>query len=539
MSGRGVLLAVVELRARLLLRRLRGAGGMVELVARGVTFALAIPAALLFAVGTGAASYRALAAGRGLVVDAAVAGLLFGVWQAWTAIGLSLADREALDLRRFLVYPVSPARIWGYGVVASAAGDPFALFWSILLAGAFVGAALARPGPWLLALAAVLVLFVVATVLLMALLEELVARVARRRALRVLAIAGVYVGIGFVAFGATGGSARLFGALRVLGRVRWIFWPPALATEAVRRLYAGDVAGALPWTVALAALTALTAAAAYALALRAARGGGEGGLGATASAQGGWPLDGLPGRVGPILEKEAKYLARHPLSAVLALVVPGFAALVATRLAPAIPTDAGEVVRAVPLFGFALYAHVVTQVFWLNAFGWDRAGARLLFLAPIRPGDALVAKNAAAYGLSLILFVASAAVALAVGGAPPAWALLAAAVLHLALAPWLLAAGNLVSIVSPRPMRLTLQRGAALPATSTLAGMAAISLASGLFAAPVPLALWLDAPAALIAGWAALGALGALAYRAALPAATRLLERRREALLAVVAGDEA
>ena len=46
----------------------------------------------------------------------------------------------------------------------------------------------------------------------------------------------------------------------------------------------------------------------------------------------------------------------------------------------------GEVVRALPLLAFAVYTHLATQVFWLNAFGWDRGGARLLFLAPLPLG---------------------------------------------------------------------------------------------------------------------------------------------------------
>lgn len=539
-ASRGPLLAVVELRGRLLLRRLRGTGGTVELVARILTWLLAIPAAVVFAALAGLASYRALRSSGGLYVDAAVIGLFFGVWQAWTAIALSVADREALDLRRFLVYPIPPVRMWGYGVVASVVGDPFALFWSILLAGAFAGAALARPGAWLAVLALTFALFVVSTVLLVSLLEELLARLARRRAFRVLGIGAAYVGLGLVLYAAAGGTRAFFQGLRLVGTVRWILWPPAFASAAAQRLYAGDVPGALPWLGALVIAAVLTAVLAYHLALRAARAGGEVRVRAAASARGGWPLERLPGRLGPLLEKEVKYLARHPLTGVLALILVGLGAFVGAKVMPAMPAaEGGELVRALPVFGFAVYAHLVTQVFWLNAFGWDRGGARLGFLAPVSPAETLAAKNAATYGLSLALFLASAGIAIAIGGAPPAWACAAAVLLHAGLAPWLLAAGNVVSILSPRAMRLTLQRGARLPAASTLAGLLVVSAGMGLFAAPVPLALLFDRPELLLVAWAGLGGAGLAVYGAALRPAGRLLARRREALLDGVARDEA
>jgi ABC-2 type transport system permease protein len=537
----GPLLAVVELRARLMLRRLRGTGGTVELVARVVTWALAVPAAFVFAALAGLASYRALRSSGGLFVDAAVVGLFFGVWQAWTAIALSIADREAVDLRRFLVYPIRPARVWGFGIVASLVGDPFALFWSLLLAGAFAGAAFARPGAWLLVFALTLLLFVVATVLLVSLLEEVFARLARRRGLRVLGIGAAYVALGLVVWGASGGTRVFFESFRLAARFRWILWPPAFASAATRRLYAGDVAGALPWLAALAAGAVLTGVVAYRLALRAARSGGDGMARAAASARGGWRLERLPGRLGPLLEKEVKYLARHPLSGVLALIVTGLGAFVGTKMTPAAAAaeEGGALVRALPLFGFAVYAHLVSQVFWLNSFGWDRGGARLGFLAPVSPAETLAAKNAAAYALSLALFLAGSVLAVAVGGAPPLWACAGAVLLHAGLAPWLFAPGNVVSILSPRAMRLTLQRGARLPAISTLAGLLVVSVAMALFAAPVPIALLFDRPAILLAAWAGLGGAGLVVYGAALRPTGRLLARRREALLDVVGGDEA
>lgn len=539
MTRPSALLAFAELRARLLARRFRGRGGIPELVARIALFAIAVPAGLLFAALAGAGAWQAVRAGeagQGGRAVIAVAALLFGVWQTWTAVSLSVSERDAVDLRRFLPYPIRPGRVFAYGLVASVVGDPFAVFWSLLLAGAFVGAALARPGAWVLLLALSYLLFVAGTVSLVALLQELLARLLRGRRVRELAIAAVYVGTAFLVFFMSGGPRSAWAALRALAVLRWAAFPPAFAERAISGLYAGRTVAAAGWLVLLAAATLAAAWAAYRLALAAARSGGDQAPRAAASGAAGWRV---PGRLGPLLEKEGKYLLRHPIASVLALVVPAFAALIAWKLAPRIPAEAGEVVRALPLFAFAAYAHLATQPFWLNAFGWERGGGRAWFLAPVAPADVLVAKNAAAYALSLGLFLASAAAGIAAGGAPPPWALVGAVTLHAGLAPFFLAAGNVVSILNPRPAPHTIQRGGHLAPVSALAGMAVFSAGAALFAVPVLVAIRVDEGWLLPAGWTALGLAGAALYRLALPRAARLLAERREPLLEVVCGDDA
>lgn len=529
-------LAFAELRARLLWRRFRGRGGIPELVARIALFVVALPAGVVFAALAGAGAFQAVRAGPGARVEIAVAALLFGVWQTWTAVSLSVSERDAVDLGRFLAYPIPAGRVFAYGLAASVVGDPFAVFWCLMLGGAFAGAAIARPGAWVLLLALAYALFVVATTSLVALLQELLARLLRGRRAREIAIAAVYVGTAFVVFFMWGGPRSALTAFRALALVRWLAFPPALTERAISALYAGRNAAAVPWLLLLAAAAAASAWAAYRLALGAARSGGDQAPRAATSGPGGWHV---PGRLGPLVEKEAKYLLRHPIASVLALVVPAFAALVGWKISPRIPTEAGEVVRALPLFGFAAYAHLATQPFWLNAFGWERGGGRTLFLAPIAPSDVLVAKNVAAYALSAALFVASAAAGIAAGGAPPAWAILGAAAFHAGIAPYFLAAGNVVSILNPRPAPYTIQRGGHLSPLSALAGMAVFSAGAALFALPVLVAIKLDEAWLLPAGWSALGLLGVVGYRAALPRVARLLVIRKEPLLDAVCGDDA
>jgi ABC-2 type transport system permease protein len=535
------LAAFVELRLRLGLRRLRGRAGVPELVAKILSYLVLAPAAVLFAGLVAAGTYQAARAGRGVQVDVPVGALLFGLWQSWTAVAMSLQEREGVDLRRFLLYPLPAWRLYGYGVAASVLGDPFSLFWCVLLSGALAGAAAGRFGAWLLPLALVLFLFAAATACYIVVLQEVIGRLLRGKRTREVAIAALYVGLAFgiTALASGRGHASLHRLRELGGWVQWVAWPAALAAGAARQLFSGEVRAAIPWALGLAAATGAAGWAGYRLTLVAARAGDQGLVARGSSGGAGWPTGALPGRLGPLLEREVKLLLRHPLPGVLLLVIPGLAGFAAWKAAPLIPAEAGEVVRALPLLGFALYTHLATQVFWLNAFGWDRGGARLLFLAPLDLREAVVAKNGATYGLSAALYLASAALSVALTGAPPAWALLGAVALHAGLAPWFYGLGNLVSVLNPRVAPRSLQRSGSLPALSGLVGMAIVSSVAALFALPVLLAVRLDQGWVLPAAWGLLGAGGLAAYRATLPSLARLLRRRREPLLAAVTGDDA
>jgi ABC-2 type transport system permease protein len=514
-------------------RRLRGRGGTAEAVATFALFALAIPSALLFSGLLGAGSMRAARAGAGVRLDVPVTALFFGVWQAWTALALAMPERDALDLRRFLAYPVRPARIFLLGVASGLAGDPFAAFWLLLMGGAFAGAAVGRFGLWLVPLGAVLLAFAAATVALISLLQELFSRLARQRYFRELTILVGVAGWVLLALGARQSAGEL---IRAIQAVQWVLFPPALAAAAGRHLYAGRVLAAMPWLAALLAATLACGWLAYRLALGSARSGGD--EGRLASGPAGVRVPRLfPERLGALFEKEWRYLARHPVARVQLLVAPALAAIVGFKVVPLVPAEAGEVVRALPLFGLAAYVHLAMQVFWLNGFGWDRGGARTLFLAPLAPPAVLAAKNGAVAALSALFFLAAGAAYVGAGGWPPAWAVLAAVALHLGMAPFLHGAGNLVSILNPRAAPYALQRGGSLPALSSLGGMAIVSGTTGVFALPVLLALRLDSPWTLVAGWLGLAALGWAGWAWSLPRAGRLLLRRREPLLAEICGE--
>ena len=531
----GTLAAFAELRARLLWRRMRGRAGVPELVARVVIWLAVIPLGILFGLLTGSAAYYSVRAGTGMRATLSATTLFFGVWTAWTSLSLTMTERETIDLRRYLVYPIAPWKLTAYGLVASVLGDPFSFFWCLMLGGAFVGAAVARPGAWVLLLALAHLLFAVAVVAMTAAMQEVLARLLRRRGFRTVGIAAIYGGLAGLAAWTTAEHRSPWDALRLLGFLRYAMYPAYLAEGGVIELYAGHVARALPWIAGLAAAGIGTAWAAHRMALASALSGETGGARAAATGAAGWRL---PGRLGGALEKEGKYLLRNPLTGVLALVTPVMAGVVAWKLAPRIPPEAGDAIRMLPLVSFAMYAHLVTEVFYLNAFGWERGGGRLWFLAPVRPERVLLAKNAVAYACSLALFALGAVAFVAVGGPPPPWGLPAALALHAGAAPWVAGAGNLVSILNPRPLPFTLQGGGSLSPLSTLAGVTILSGVAGIFSLPALVAIRLESPALLLAGWTALGLAGAAVYAWALPRAGALLVARREALLDAVAGDE-
>ena len=507
-----------------------------------VLLAIAVPVGLGFAVAVGFGSYQAVRAGGGLRSDVGATAIFFGLWQTWTAVSLTLNDREGFDLRRFLVFPVAPGRVYAMGLVTGLVGDPMGVAWGAMLGGVFVGAAVARPGAWLLLLLLVLVAFAMATVVFVALVQETLAAILSTRRTRewaMLASVAASVSIlGVLAWSSERPVRAAFDALPVLRIAQWLAWPAAFPAAAARALFGGRLAASLPWLAGLVLSTAVTGWVAYRIALAQARGaGGSGERPARRSGAVGPGWRG--GKFGALVEKEVRYLFRQPLARVDALLGPAIMAFVALRVEPRIPAEAGEVVRALPLFGAALYAHLLLQAFWLNAFGWERGGARAFFLLPVDLASVLRAKAIVLYGYSLLLFLASAGVMAALGeGSAPAWAYVGALVLHLAMAPWLLGAGYLVSILRPEAASFAIQRSSALSAFSGLIGMGILSAVMALFAVPALIALRVDLPMALVGGWAALGILGAWGFRKALPREARLLAERRDEFLPAICGDD-
>ena len=523
-----------ELRLRLTLRRLRGRGGTAEGVALLLMFVMAVPVGLFFAGVVGVGSYRAARAAHGLQATIPIAAIVYGVWQSWTAVSLTMNERDAIDLRRLLVYPVPPSRLYLAGLGTSLVADPFALFWLVLLAGMVAGAAVARPGAWLLLLAVVLGAFAVATVALVALAQELLARIARHRRWRELAALTALAGWLLIVFALASGPA-LHGARPLLRQARWLLYPAALAAEAAEHLYAQRPARALPWLLLLAAAAVATGWVAYRVALSTARSGGE--EARIVVGRSGRKRTFLPERLGPLFEKEVLYLLRHPAARIYLVILPALSALLGWKGPFRTGGELAELVAALPLFGLAAYVHLAVQMFWVNALGWERGGARVLFLAPVPPRQVLAAKNLALATYACTLFALSGGAYLIVAGPPRPWALGAATALAVGLAPVLYALGNVVSVMLPRAAPFGVQRAGALSPVAAMAAMAITSGALALYAAPVLIAVWMDALWVVPFAWAALAVAGAVVWWVTLPATAALLASRREEILGAICGD--
>jgi ABC-2 type transport system permease protein len=542
MIGPG-LSALIELRLRLFWRRLVGRGGVAETVGTAVGFAMVIPASLGFAA---IAAYGCYRGARGGVTGfhASMALALFALWQLWTVLALTVDEGGTFDLRRLLPFPIRPSTVYFYGLLTGFAGDPIAWAMIIPIGAAWVGAAVGRPGVWVIGLGLAFIAFVAATIGFIALLAELLARLSHSRRGRELAMAALVllIMVGLVAGSLLGDSRGLASALRrslpVVQTVRWAALPPTLAAEASRQFFRGHLLSGMGWTLLLAGAGTLFGWLAYRLALSSALSGGASSAAEPGEKGEGWRLPGLTDRFAALLEKEVKYLLRHPLARLSLVLLPAVAAFVAWKLAAFVPEEAGEVVRALPLFGISLYTHLVHQPFWLNGFGWERGGCRLYFTAPVSPRSVLLAKNLALLGFSFGVYLFSLAIYTLVGGMAPAWALLAAPVLHLALAPMLYGVGNLLSVLHPKSVPFGLQRGGRVPALSGLAAMLSVSATGALFGLPVLVAIHLEEPWALLGAWTAIGLAAALVYWRALAAEGRLLAGRKEQLMAVIAGDD-
>ena len=322
------------------LARLRGRGGVAELVAQIVLFAVAIPAGLVFAAARRRSrAFHAARAGHGLRPTVGGDGaLLRRVADVDRGGALALRARGARPpaLPR-LPNPVRP-RSSRYGLVASVVGDPFAVFWCLLLAGAFVGAALARPGAWVLLPRASRTCVFVRRHRGARRAPAGAARAARARPARPRARdrARVYVGTRARRVGAGRRAARASRCCGCSRTLRWVAYPAALAdgrgAPAVRRARSPPRCPGSPRSLARRgrrglgrvpprARGARSRAAERALARR---GDGRGRAGGSRAGS------------ARCSRRRAKYLLRHPLSAVLALVLPALAGVVGggSRRAP-------------------------------------------------------------------------------------------------------------------------------------------------------------------------------------------------------------
>jgi ABC-2 type transport system permease protein len=471
------------------------------------------------------------------VVARGGAAAIFATWLAavlaarvWFAL-LPRAQSAALfDPRRFLVFAV-PARLVSALNFAAQLLDPaWLFFWPILAAMAVAGARIpGMPGTFALLAAEALCIWAVAGVLhlVAALGAALDSRASVRRVVSVVFLLAAFA---FFQLGLSSSGRR--GAAGLLAGNTWKFvayTPPGWAASAALDLSRGHLARASVPAVLLLLLGLAAAVLAHFLSKREARRPVEAGpLPARAGRGNGWALPGLPDTLAALFEKEAKTVLRVGWVQLIVISV-GFLVLRSFVF-----RDAGAVIGRQPLLFAAVYAHLGVIELTTNAFGRDLGGARAWFLWPVRPRAIFAAKNAVAYGFSLLIFVALVLVAVATG---PVHAdqIVIGFLAHLALFPLLATIGNVASVLWPVPvrgMRLGRVRGSG-PVGARMFALLALSAAGW---APYALAAVFGLPTTA----AYLGELVAMAvaYGGLIAFAAHLFESRRESLVSALSRDE-
>jgi ABC-2 type transport system permease protein len=165
----------------------------------------------------------------------------------------------------------------------------------------------------------------------------------------------------------------------------------------------------------------------------------------------GWNLPGFSPFVAAVFEKETRYLARSgPM--LLSLIMPIFMLLIFRFGAMNSMRHSGVFSRTPDLAfpGAAAYALLVLTNFVYNSFGGDGGGMQFFYASPVRFRDIILGKNLT-HAAILIFNTTLSLIAVAyLYGAPHLPVTVATAAGLLFAAPLNFAAGNLLSIYSPR-----------------------------------------------------------------------------------------
>jgi ABC-2 type transport system permease protein len=455
------LTTILWLRWRLFVNTLRTARGQLELFSH-------ILISLAFAIGglggsalMGIAAFFFLSSGKPEML-ALLLWAIFFFWQVFPIMSTAFTNNpDSSDLLRF------PLNYSSFFLVRLAYGafDPASILGSLWSLAILAGLGFAKPAllPWGLL---VLLIFIALNLLLMQMVFAWVERwLARRRTREVMGILFVLLMLSFQLIGPLTGhfgrrarpEVQRFGEL--LAPVQRIL-PPGLAADAI-------VQGIFPrWPVALSSFALLCAyvmVIAYGLHVRLrAQYRGENLSEAAAPSYRakhsplrlGWDLPGFEAPVAAVFEKEVRYLSRSgPM--LLTLIMPIFMLLVFRFGAMNSLRHAGGFLARTPDMAFpvaAAYMLLTLTNLVYNTFGGDAGGIQFFYASPVSFRDIVLAKNLThAAILAVETIVAWTAVTFLYGR--PALDISFATLAGLLFAaPMNFAAGNLLSIYSPKKL---------------------------------------------------------------------------------------
>jgi len=540
-AQRGQLRAISELRWRLFVNSLRSTRGQLELISRilvGVGFTMG---GLGGAVGLAFASWYLLTNNDAAIL-AAILWVIFVFWQIFPLMATAFTNNpDSSELLRFpLTYrsfflvrfaygSFSPqttlAVLWTFGMLAGISFASIALFpWAALALGAFV-------------------LF---NLLLSQMIFAWIERwLAQRRTREIMSVVFILAAISFQLVGPAiryatrqPASPQVKHWLDILTAVQAVF-PPGLAADAIVQALANKTLAAAASVVLLFGLSAVVA---YFLHIRlSAQNRGESLSEAPSPARAeelrqkpaSWELPGLSAPLAAMVHKEFHYLLRSgPM--LLTLIMPVFM-LIVVRLGPMSALRHQSPFGAAQDFAFPMigaYSLLILTNLVYNSLGGDAGGIMFFFACPVRFRQVMLAKNLT-HTVVLLLEAVIAWLAVAFFfGVPPLGILVATLAGLFFGAPANFAAGNLLSLYSPKRIdhaAFGRQRASQLTVfLSLLVQLVVIGLGVGAFLLGRFLgSLWISTAVFLV-----LSVLSWSAYWYSLSQADSIALKRREQLMA-------
>jgi ABC-2 type transport system permease protein len=466
---RDQLIAVAELRWRMFVNSLRSKRGKMELLSRIiVTTAFALGGLGAFAASTGVSWYL-VSQGKAEYL-ALVLWPIFFFWQVFPVMSTAFTSNpDSSDLLRF------PLNYSSYFLIRLAYGffDPASAIGCVGVFGVLLGTSFARPAlfPW--AMLALLTFAIFNLVLMQTIFAWLERWLAQRRTREIMGVLFILTMLSFQLIGpmierlGKGSHPQLGRAADIVTQVQAVL-PAGLAANAIALpSHSLSVSGLM----SLCGLLAMTAAVGFLLNLRlraqfrgenlsevAARPPVAQVQGQAQGLQMGWNLSGFSQPVAAVFEKEVRYLARSgPM--LLTLIMPIFM-LVVFRMGGATRSGAYQqnFLSRTPELAFpaaAAYAMLVLTNLLYNSFGGDAAGVQFFYACPVSFRHILLGKNLT-HASILIADTVLAWIAIAWFWSPPSLAVTIATIAALLFAaPLNFAAGNLLSIYSPKKRDLS------------------------------------------------------------------------------------
>ncbi|MGA8405998.1 MAG: hypothetical protein WB680_02370 [Candidatus Acidiferrales bacterium] len=540
-QARGQFAAIAFVRWRLFVNSLRTMRGRLEMVSRGFMVLGFGVLGLGGSLGMGAGAWYFASHGR--AEELAI--LLWPVFLFWQLFPvMASAFTENVDSSNLLRFPLS---FPSYFLIRIAYGslDPATAVGSLWLLGMAIGIGVAQPA-YFPVVVAILFLFAVFNILLGQMIYTWVERwLARRRSREILGVVFLLVMISFQFIGPLMGhygpraapmvtniSAEVLPVERLL--------PPGLAAAALGCALGGEYAlaagaFALSCAYALAVLWLLNVRlrAQYLGENLSEAVGRAAKPGAKQKIQLGWNVEGVPGPVAAVFEKELRYLSRSgPM--LFTLVMPVVVLLI-FRFTPGKSDNPGGMFAHASDLAFPVgagYALLMLSNLVYNSFGPDAAGIQFFFVSPVRFREILLGKNLAAG------FVLAAEIVLVWLGSsllyrPPEWEVVLATVTGAFFALVVnLIGGNLLSVFTPKKVDFGTfgrQRATNTTAFASLGiQVAVIGLcAVALLAARAAQHIWVAAVVFVILGAGALAA-----YFLVLERMDGIILKRREVMIA-------